>query len=237
MVRQRGCRLKAERLVECAGSTDRTTCFRSVEVRLRHAEVVAGGGNGRLRPRSSTRPRSLLWGVPRRLGAGTVDGQCGPARQGCCRVRPGRGTQGPRRGSRRDHPDSMHRTEPAGVDAVHRGENQASQTRGTPMSSLTLRAPRPTSLSSLLTWPLSCCVSCSCLAAAAGADKGRLPRRGGSTCLLSAARPQEKVSRERIHMIPQQQPSGMPFHRYQPFKPVDLPDRTWPSKTITKAPR
>ncbi|MDD6791802.1 MAG: 2-isopropylmalate synthase, partial [Thermobifida fusca] len=38
-------------------------------------------------------------------------------------------------------------------------------------------------------------------------------------------------------MIPQQQPSGMPFHRYQPFKPVDLPDRTWPSKTITKAPR
>src|SRR5690554_5843201 len=38
-------------------------------------------------------------------------------------------------------------------------------------------------------------------------------------------------------MIPQQQPSGMPVHRYQPFKPVDLPDRTWPSKTITKAPR
>ena len=38
-------------------------------------------------------------------------------------------------------------------------------------------------------------------------------------------------------MIPQQKPSGMPFHRYQPFKPVDLPDRTWPSKTITKAPR
>ena len=38
-------------------------------------------------------------------------------------------------------------------------------------------------------------------------------------------------------MIPQQQPSGMPFHRYQSFKPVDLPDRTWPSKTITKAPR
>ena len=34
-----------------------------------------------------------------------------------------------------------------------------------------------------------------------------------------------------------QQPSGMPCHRYAPFKPVDLPDRTWPSKTITKAPR
>ncbi|WP_300605036.1 2-isopropylmalate synthase [Trebonia sp.] len=34
-----------------------------------------------------------------------------------------------------------------------------------------------------------------------------------------------------------QQPSGMPCHRYTPFKPVDLPDRTWPGKTITKAPR
>src|ERR1700751_680171 len=35
----------------------------------------------------------------------------------------------------------------------------------------------------------------------------------------------------------QQQPSGMPCHRYTPFKPVDLPDRAWPAKTITKAPR
>jgi 2-isopropylmalate synthase len=29
----------------------------------------------------------------------------------------------------------------------------------------------------------------------------------------------------------------MPFQRYAPFQPVDLPDRTWPGKTITKAPR
>jgi 2-isopropylmalate synthase len=35
----------------------------------------------------------------------------------------------------------------------------------------------------------------------------------------------------------QQQPSGMPFQRYQPFAPVELPDRTWPAKPITKAPR
>jgi 2-isopropylmalate synthase len=35
----------------------------------------------------------------------------------------------------------------------------------------------------------------------------------------------------------QQQPSPMPFGRYAPFKAVDLPDRTWPGKTITKAPR
>jgi 2-isopropylmalate synthase len=34
-----------------------------------------------------------------------------------------------------------------------------------------------------------------------------------------------------------QQPSGMPCHRYSAFPPVELPDRTWPSKTITTAPR
>ena len=37
-----------------------------------------------------------------------------------------------------------------------------------------------------------------------------------------------------------QQPSGMPIHRYRPYHEiidVDLPDRTWPSKRITKAPR
>ena len=34
-----------------------------------------------------------------------------------------------------------------------------------------------------------------------------------------------------------QQPSGMPFHRYPPFTPIDLPDRTWPGRTTTEAPR
>jgi len=37
-----------------------------------------------------------------------------------------------------------------------------------------------------------------------------------------------------------QQPSGMPIHKYRPFHEqlaVDLPDRTWPSKRITEAPR
>jgi len=34
-----------------------------------------------------------------------------------------------------------------------------------------------------------------------------------------------------------QQPSGMPYGRYQPFVPVALDDRTWPSATITAAPR
>src|SRR5256886_10520486 len=35
----------------------------------------------------------------------------------------------------------------------------------------------------------------------------------------------------------QQQPSGMPCHRYTPFQPVDLPDRAWPAQSITEAPR
>ncbi|RYP85908.1 2-isopropylmalate synthase [Nocardioides guangzhouensis] len=34
-----------------------------------------------------------------------------------------------------------------------------------------------------------------------------------------------------------QRGSGMPIARYRPFPPVDLPDRTWPSATITHAPR
>jgi len=34
-----------------------------------------------------------------------------------------------------------------------------------------------------------------------------------------------------------QSPSAMPFGRYEPFAPIDLPDRTWPSKVITQAPR
>ncbi|WP_242901674.1 2-isopropylmalate synthase [Actinomadura terrae] len=38
-------------------------------------------------------------------------------------------------------------------------------------------------------------------------------------------------------MYPQQQPSGMPFHRYRPFEPVRLTDRTWPDRVVTEAPR
>src|SRR6476620_10755055 len=41
----------------------------------------------------------------------------------------------------------------------------------------------------------------------------------------------------RPQAVPVQQPSPMPFHRYRPFAPLDLPDRTWPSSVITKAPR
>jgi 2-isopropylmalate synthase len=42
---------------------------------------------------------------------------------------------------------------------------------------------------------------------------------------------------ESAHSPVRQQPSGMPCYRYRPFAPVDLPDRAWPGKTITAAPR
>ncbi len=32
-------------------------------------------------------------------------------------------------------------------------------------------------------------------------------------------------------------PAPMPFHRYRPATPVPLPDRTWPARVITRAPR
>lgn len=41
----------------------------------------------------------------------------------------------------------------------------------------------------------------------------------------------------RIQSKPVQQSSPMPFHRYTPFRPVEVPDRTWPDQKITKAPR
>ncbi|WP_031507420.1 2-isopropylmalate synthase [Streptomyces megasporus] len=34
-----------------------------------------------------------------------------------------------------------------------------------------------------------------------------------------------------------QKPSGMPIHKYRGYEAVELPDRTWPDKRITKAPR
>ncbi|NNG21151.1 2-isopropylmalate synthase [Naumannella sp. ID2617S] len=36
---------------------------------------------------------------------------------------------------------------------------------------------------------------------------------------------------------PVQQPSPMPFGRYHAFQPVDVPDRTWPARKVTEAPR
>src|SRR5699024_1188884 len=60
-----------------------------------------------------------------------------------------------------------------------------------------------------------------------------LPRRG--VCVWLSERNEEG------HVMKNtQQPSGMPIHRYRPYHeiiPVDLPDRTWPTKQITEAPR
>lgn len=41
----------------------------------------------------------------------------------------------------------------------------------------------------------------------------------------------------KIQPKPIQQPSPMPFGRYTPFEPIDLPDRTWPTKRVDHAPR
>jgi len=41
----------------------------------------------------------------------------------------------------------------------------------------------------------------------------------------------------RPQSVPVQQPSPMPHSRYRAFSPVDLPDRTWPDRRITYAPR
>ncbi|TRY19507.1 2-isopropylmalate synthase [Tessaracoccus rhinocerotis] len=41
----------------------------------------------------------------------------------------------------------------------------------------------------------------------------------------------------RIQPKPVQQPTPMPVDRYKPFRPVTVPDRTWPDQNITKAPR
>jgi 2-isopropylmalate synthase len=35
----------------------------------------------------------------------------------------------------------------------------------------------------------------------------------------------------------EQQPSAMPISRYHAFAPIDIPDRTWPTTTITRAPQ
>ncbi|MBI3429895.1 MAG: 2-isopropylmalate synthase, partial [Actinobacteria bacterium] len=37
--------------------------------------------------------------------------------------------------------------------------------------------------------------------------------------------------------FPQQIPSSMQYQRYASFIPIDLTDRTWPSKKMTKAPQ
>ena len=41
----------------------------------------------------------------------------------------------------------------------------------------------------------------------------------------------------RTQTKPVQQPSPMPFHRYVAFEPVDVPDRMWPARKVTQAPR
>ena len=39
---------------------------------------------------------------------------------------------------------------------------------------------------------------------------------------------------EHLHSI--QQPSSMPYEKYRSFEPIDIEDRSWPSRVISKAP-
>ncbi len=89
------------------------------------------------------------------------------------------------------------------------------------------------------------------MARARGVPPPSPPRRGPLGRSLAAGssrapadstpidRPQ-RLPRQGEDMNNQQQPSGMPIHKYVPFSQqiaVDLPDRTWPTKQITKAPQ
>src|SRR5690625_6555850 len=59
------------------------------------------------------------------------------------------------------------------------------------------------------------------------------------TQIFSTAAVTEKTEVSGKYPNPQQ-PSGMPIHKYLPFHEqikVELPDRTWPTKRITQAPR
>jgi 2-isopropylmalate synthase len=49
--------------------------------------------------------------------------------------------------------------------------------------------------------------------------------------------PDRNVFGTRVQSVPVQQPSPMPYGRYRAYTPVELPDRTWPTKRITHAPR
>ena len=76
---------------------------------------------------------------------------------------------------------------------------------------------------------------------------GRPPRRGVPRVPGAADRPPGAEHSPRLRSLPvstdhpharnPQQPSRMPIHRYPPFTPVDLPDRTWPDTVTTTAPR
>jgi 2-isopropylmalate synthase len=54
--------------------------------------------------------------------------------------------------------------------------------------------------------------------------------------VLPAADPQLHWEFRDMAIHPQR-PSGMPIDRYRAFTPIDLPDRSWPARTVTEAPR
>jgi 2-isopropylmalate synthase len=53
----------------------------------------------------------------------------------------------------------------------------------------------------------------------------------------STPTPDRNAFGTREQSVPVQQPSPMPYGRYRAYTPVELPDRTWPTRRITHAPR
>src|SRR5271166_7121980 len=68
---------------------------------------------------------------------------------------------------------------------------------------------------------------------APGSEPGSAHSRQGGPAIAPPSGRQRSVGAGAIRP----QPSGMPCHRYTPFQAVDLPDRTWPTRAVTKAPR
>ncbi|WP_103504781.1 2-isopropylmalate synthase [Streptomyces sp. SM14] len=53
----------------------------------------------------------------------------------------------------------------------------------------------------------------------------------------SADRPRIGARTPQTTATARQRPSGLPVHRYRPYESVDLPDREWPNRRVTQAPR
>lgn len=49
--------------------------------------------------------------------------------------------------------------------------------------------------------------------------------------------PDPQSAGQDVHARSGRKPGAMPFEKYRQFKPIDLPDRQWPSRVLTTAPR
>lgn len=49
--------------------------------------------------------------------------------------------------------------------------------------------------------------------------------------------PDPQSAEKQVHARSGRKPGAMPFEKYRQFKPIDLPDRQWPTRVLTTAPR